>query len=221
MSTLTISPTVETLADVIARLGDIPPNRILMQPPPGTATPADLLRLLDGHPKRLCELVEGVLVEKAMGNEESRLSARLIQTLLNHLDEHDLGTVSGGDGPIAFADGLIRLPDVSFIPYSAIPEGADPRTPLPDWIPALAVEILSKSNTRREIERKRGEYFAAGTQLVWVVDPRKRIVDVFTSPDVHITRSDGDMLDGGDVLPGFTLDVSDWFNRALQVKGQS
>jgi len=110
---------------------------------------------------------------------------------------------------------------VSFIPYSAIPEGADPRTPLPDWIPALAVEILSKSNTRREIERKRGEYFAAGTQLVWVVDPRKRMVEVFTSVEDHVILSDGDTLDGGEVLPGFTLDVTDWFNRALQVKGQS
>jgi len=81
MSTLTISPPVETLADVIVRLGDIPPDRILMQPPPGTATPDDLLRLLGGHPKRLCYLVEGVLVEKAFGNYESRLSVRLAQNL--------------------------------------------------------------------------------------------------------------------------------------------
>jgi Uma2 family endonuclease len=221
MSTTTLAPPVETLADVMHRLGDIPLDRILMTPPPGSATPRDLLRLLEGEPKRLCELVEGVLVEKAMGNEESRLAMRLGYLLFAYLDEHDVGTVSGGDGPIAFGEGLIRLPDVSFIPYWAIPEGADPRTPMPDWIPALAVEILSKGNTRREIERKRREYFAAGTQLVWVVEPRKRCVEVYTSPDEHVTLSDGDTLDGGAVLPGFALDVTQWFDRALKVKGES
>lgn len=218
MSPLTIAPPTETLADVVKRLGDVPLDRILMHPPPGTATREDLLRVLEGRPKRLCELVDGVLVEKAVGNEESRLAMRLGQALLNYLDTNDLGTVSGGDGAITFADGLIRLPDVSFIPYSAIPPEADPRTPMPDWIPALAVEVLSLSNTRREIERKRGEYFAAGTALVWIVDPRQRTVEVYQSPTEYVTLSDGDTLDGGDVLPGFTLDATDWFDRSHKVK---
>lgn len=214
-------PQTETLADLVDRLGDIPLDRILAHPPPGTATPDDLLRLQEGEPKRLCELVEGVLVEKAMGLEESRLAMRLGQYLLNYLDQTNLGTVCGADGPITFDVGLIRLPDVSYIPFDAIPEGADPHTPMPDWIPALAVEVISKSNTRREIERKRGEYFAAGTHMVWVVDPKKRTVDVYTAPDVCVTRNDGDTLDAPEILPGFALDVTEWFDRALQVKGKS
>lgn len=221
MSTILAPPETETLADVVRRLGDIPLQRILIRPPLGTATPADLLRRLEREPKRLCELVEGVLVEKAMGQEESRLAAKLIQCLLNYLDQNDVGTIAGADGPITLETGLIRLPDVSFIPYEAIPEGADPHTPMPDWVPALVVEVLSKSNTRREIQRKRAEYFDAGVELVWVVDPKRRTVDVYTSPSSRVTLTDTDTLDGGAVLPGFSMSLADWFDWALKVKRES
>src|SRR5437588_66928 len=72
----------------------------------------------------------------------------------------------------------------------------------------LAGEVLSPSNTRAEIARKRREYFAAGTRLAWIVDPKTRTVEVYTSaekPDV-ILSEDG-TLTGGDVLPGFTLEL--------------
>jgi Uma2 family endonuclease len=221
MATVLSPPETETLADVVERLGNIPLDRILTHPPIGTAAPEDLLRLLEGRPKRLCELVEGVLVEKPAGHEESRLAMRLGQFLLNYLDQNDIGTIAGADGPVTFDVGLIRLPDVSFIPYDAIPECADPHEPMPDWIPALAVEILSKSNTPREIERKRREYFGAGVQLVWVVDPKQRSVDVYTAPDSKVTVTDGATLGGGDVLPGFTMSLKDWFDWALKVKRES
>src|SRR5256885_666916 len=63
-----------TVADLVHELGDIPANRILLQPAPGTATEADLLRALDGANKVLCELVNGTLVEKPMGFQESRIA---------------------------------------------------------------------------------------------------------------------------------------------------
>ena len=66
----------ETLADLLSQLGHVPLNRIRMFPPPGTATVEDVARLCDREPKRLCELVDGVLVEKDMGFEESRLLYR-------------------------------------------------------------------------------------------------------------------------------------------------
>src|SRR2546421_188787 len=67
-----------TLADLQDRLGHIPEERILMDPPPGTATEQDVI-YLDDHEDRICELVEGVLVEKPMGFEESSLAAMIIQ----------------------------------------------------------------------------------------------------------------------------------------------
>ena len=77
-----------TLADLMDRIGNVPLNRVRLHPSPGTATVEDVLRLCDREPKCLCELVDGVLVEKAIGHYESRLAARLIHSLQNYLDEY-------------------------------------------------------------------------------------------------------------------------------------
>ena len=68
---LKLKPRVDTVADLLHRLGDIPPERILMRPPPGTATEKDVIESLEAPRKRICELVEGVLVEKPMGAGEA------------------------------------------------------------------------------------------------------------------------------------------------------
>ena len=75
------------------------------------------------------------------------------------------------------------------------------------------MEVLSESNTPKEMERKLHEYFAAGVRLVWYVDPEKRIVEVFTRPDQSTRLTEKDTLDGGDVLPGFQLSVASLFSR--------
>ncbi len=208
----------ETLADLVERLGDVPLHRIRMHPYPGTATVKDVIRLCDREPKRLCELIDGVLVEKAMGHEESRLAARLIHVLGNYLDEHDLGIVSGADGPHQILSDQVRFPDVAFIGYERIPAGANPHTSVPDWIPSLAVEVISESNTKKEMARKLKDYFDAGVALVWYVDPPTRTVRVYHSPESVVTLTDADELDGETVLPGFRLAIGDWFDRALRVR---
>jgi hypothetical protein len=78
MVTATAPP--ETVADLLARLGGIPPERIRMQPPPGLATEADVLAALAAPRKRLCELIDGVLVEKAMGFTEAVLAGAMIDS---------------------------------------------------------------------------------------------------------------------------------------------
>ena len=215
MATATLPPA--TLAELLERIGDVAPDRIRLQPPPGTATPADVLALADGEPKRLCELVEGVLVEKAMGHQESRIAMILGQLILNYLQEHDLGIVTGADGPHHLDDQLVRFPDVAFIPYDNIPTDADPETPMPDWVPALAVEVFSRANTKSEMDRKRQDYFDAGVRLVWYVDPKRRTISVYTSPDEVTVLTEDDTLDGADVLPGFQLSIRDWLDRASRL----
>ena len=79
------------------------------------------------------------------------------------------------------------------------------------FAPDLAVEVLSPSNTVSEIDEKIALYFAAGARMVWIVKPKQRTVSVYTSPfDVRILR-EGDTLDGGDVLPGFSYELSKLF----------
>jgi len=216
MSTAALSPP-KNLAELLERIGDVPLDRIRLQPPPGTATPEDALRITECE--RPCELVDGVLVEKAMGHQESRLAAWLLAALATYLTEHDLGIVAGADGTTLFDDDLVRMPDVAFVPYENIPADADPDTPMPDWIPALAIEVISRGNTKREIERKLRDYFTAGVKLVWCVYPKTRTVRVYTAMDQSIELTDADSLDGGAVLPGFTLPIGPLFDRAANIRG--
>jgi Uma2 family endonuclease len=215
ITSVTARPTIETLADLLERLGGVPPERIRLHPAPGTATEADLLVDPLGQ-KRNCELVDGVLVEKPMGYYESLLAMILIQWLRNFLDESDLGITLGEAGPLRLAPGLVRLPDVSFISWDRFPNRELPAEPILDMAPDLAVEILSESNTEAEMERKLHEYFTAGAQLAWYVDPEQRTVHVYTSPTDVLVLSEEDVLDGGTVLPGFQISIRDWFTRAGQ-----
>jgi Uma2 family endonuclease len=209
---------LETLADLMDRLGNVPLERIRLHPFPGTATVADVARLCDREPKCLCELVDGVLVEKVVGHQESRLAIRLAQALQNYLDTNDLGIVSGSDGPHQILADQVRFPDVAFIAYNRIPEQADPATKVPNWIPNLAVEILSAGNTRAEMSRKLRDYFDAGVELVWYVDPSDRTVRVYRSAEVVTILTEADWLDGERLLPGFRLNIRDWFERATRVR---
>jgi Uma2 family endonuclease len=198
------------LGELLEQLGDISPRRVLLRPPPGTATEKDLRKLLD-HSDKLYELVDGVLVEKVMGYGESCLGADLIRLLGVFLDQHDLGDLAGADASMRLMPRLVRLPDVSFVRWEKLPGRKRPTQPIPDLVPDLAIEVLSEGNTRGEMSRR--EYFVSGVELVWLVDPAKRIVTVYTSPDEGTVFTESDTLDGGKVLPGLSLPVKRIFER--------
>jgi Uma2 family endonuclease len=209
-TTETTGQAVETVADLLERLGDIPPERVWVRPAPGTATEVDVLAAGD-HLDRLCELVDGTLVEKAMGLRESLLAVAIASLLRAFIDPRNLGIVTGSDGTMRLFPGLVRMPDVAFSSWDRFPDRKVPKVPIPDLAPDLAVEVLSESNTPKEMARKRQEYFAAGTRLVWEVDPKARQVSVFTAPEARTVFREGQALDGGDVLPGFALPLADLF----------
>lgn len=206
------SPTAapQTLADLLEQLGDISPRRVMLRPAPGTATEQDVIDIR-ARDKRLCELIDGVLVEKAMGFTESTLAALLTYFLVGFVREHDLGIVASADGMLRLAPGLVRIPDVSFVSWDRLPGRRIPPEPIPALVPDLAVEVLSKSNTAREMTRKLDDYFAAGVRLVWYIDPKRRTVEVYTAPDQMTVLEEHEPLTGGTVLPGFTLPLSDLF----------
>jgi Uma2 family endonuclease len=205
-------PQDATLADALKQLGGVSPRRVRMNPAPGTATERDLLAVLD-HGHRLCELVDRTLVEKPMGFRESYLAGELIRLLGNFVVEHDLGLVAAPDATLRLMPGLVRLPDASFISWQQLPTRQCPSEPIASLVPELAVEVLSDSNTRGEMQRKLKEYFLAGSQLVWLVDPDARIVDAYTAPDQFVRLCEEDALDGGAVLPGFRLPLHHLFAR--------
>jgi Uma2 family endonuclease len=182
-----------------------------MNPSPGTATEEDVLSLLEAPRKRLCELIDGVLVEKCMGFRESRLAVILIRLLDTFVTTHRLGVVTAPDGTIRLWEGRVRIPDVAFISWENLPGKRLPTEPIPELAPDLAIEILSQNNTPAEMALKRLEYFTAGVRRVWEVDPHRRTVRVFSSPKEYTEYSEADNLDGAPVLPGFTLKLADLF----------
>ncbi len=199
-----------TLADLAERFGPLPFSRILQDPAPGTATQKDVLALL--RKDRLCELVDGVLVEKVMGFEESVLAGQIIVLLGTFVRSRRLGVIAAPDGLMRLAKGLVRIPDVSFVSRSRLPQGKVPREPIPDLVPNLAVEVLSEGNTDQEMSRKLQDYFDTGVELVWFFDPSNRTVKVFTSPERYKVLKGSQMLTGGTVLRGFKVRLTEIFS---------
>lgn len=210
---------LQTVADLLERLGDVPPHRVRMKPYPGTATEQDVIAAEAATDKRLCELIDGTLVEKDMGQYESRLAIVLAYFIETYLDTHDLGVCFGEAAMLRIVPGRVRLPDVSFVSWDKLPNHELPAEPIADLVPDLAVEVLSASNTRREMENKRREYFQGGAQLVWEIDPSTRTARMYTSPDQFQEVDLNGSLIGGDVLPGFTLPLSQLFDRAGRQRG--
>jgi Uma2 family endonuclease len=206
-----------TMQDLLDQLGGIAPERVRLQPTPGTARQKDLLDARRGgsEPARL-ELVDGVLVEKLpMGWFESILASVLAGRIRAYLDQDNVGVVSsGGDGYLKLKPNMIRVPDVAVVLWERIPGRKSPRTPCPELVPDLVVEVLSKGNTKREIERKQRDFFAHGSRLFWVVDPRKQTVTVHRADGTRQVLGADDNVSGEQVLPGFQLSIREWFQVA-------
>jgi Uma2 family endonuclease len=177
------------------------------------ATERDLLLLMGSRRKHLCELIDGVLVEKPPGFRESVLAGCIGSFLLAHVRPRNLGLVASANGAIRLWPGRVRIPDVSYFGWDRIPGRRIPSEPIPDLVPDLAVEVLSEGNTVKEMELKRDDYFRAGVRLYWEVDPVNRIVMVYTAPDSWNVRRATDCLDGGEVLPGFSISLIELFGE--------
>lgn len=203
----TFHPPVKTIADLLRRLGDIPPDRVRFDTVPGTANVADLLK--PGNEG--CELVEGTLVEKPVGQEESFLAMSLGMLINQFVTARNLGYVTGEQGLYELPGGPVRGPDISFTSWDRLPGRRRPTEPIPLGGPDLVVEVLSPSNTPREMARKRDEYFRGGVRLVWEIDPRQRTVRVYTAADQFRDLTAADTLAGDPVLPGFILPLAQLF----------
>ena len=200
-----------SLADLLEHLGGIPAERIRLRPQPGTATEQDVIEA-ERH-DHLCELIDGTLVEKAMGWRESRVAHLLGHLLEDFLEEHDWGVVTGADGTVKLMPGQVRIPDVAFFSWDRFPNRRLPEEPIPNLAPDLAIEVLSRGNTEGEMRRKLRDYFAAGVRLVWYIDPQSRNTRVHTAVDQTTVIGEDQPISGGEVLPGFQVTLRDLLLR--------
>ena len=198
-------------SDILADLGNIPAQRVRTEPRPGSATIDDLLRV-NGQ-GGMCELVDGVLVDKAMGWRESLIASLVCELLRQFLRTHDLGLVAGPDGFIRILKSQVRGPDVTFVSWDRLPGGKVPQERVPELVPDLAIDVLSEGNTYGEMARKRREYFHAGVRQVWMIDLDYRTVAVYSDITQYELLDETQTLSGGDILPGLEIPLSELFGE--------
>ncbi len=164
--------------------------------------------------KRL-ELIDGVIVEMASSSQKNTVIAgRFIYFLNAFVIPRDLGYVTGPDGGYTISERNAFQPDAAFISKDRHPILEGVEFPI---APDLAVEVISPSESSNDVLKKVQRYIGAGTHYVWTVYPEDQEVYVWMRAEdggLHMQPfSIADTLDGGEVLPGFKLKVSEIFPK--------
>jgi Uma2 family endonuclease len=158
---------------------------------------------------RLFEYIGGEVVEVVSNQRSSAIAYRIGGALSAYLQQHEIGFLTGADGGYMIG-GERYIPDIAFVSQARQAEPTEEAySPIP---PDLVVEVLSPSNSEKDIRVKVVNYLSAGA-VVWVVDPEWKVVEVYTPNQVvKKVRLDG-LLEGGNLLPGFKLAVKDIFKE--------
>ena len=201
-------PTTFNLAELLHELGDIDADRIVWDIEPGTATIDDMQD--DAFP--MCELIDGTIVRKTMGREESIFTMWLGGYFTTYLRSHPIGHISGPDALVQLFPTTARAADIAFTSRSQYINGVRENSAVATIVPVFMVEVHSLSNRPGAIRRKRIEYFKAGVLLVWEIDPRRRTIEVFTAIDEMETLTDIDTIDAGTIMPGFSIELAELFS---------
>jgi Uma2 family endonuclease len=181
--------------------------------PSSSISDADLVRLSGDGRKH--ELVDGELRVSPAGGRHGQVTVELLVRLHLHVCAAHLGVVldsSTGFRLASRATGRydVRSPDISFVATGRLPDDVAP-SGFVELAPDLAVEVLSRDDRRRDVLEKIGEFLDAGTRLVWVVDPASRTAAVYRSTTDVSQLGPDDLLDGADVLPGFSCRLRELF----------
>lgn len=162
------------------------------------------------------ELVDGelIMMMSPAGWVHGHLVSTIVGILEAYVREKKLGMAfSEQTGFILTRNpDTVRAPDAAYVREERIPNERSLTEYFPG-APDLAVEVLSPSNRASTMKRKIAQYFAAGTRLVWVVDPMAKTITVHAPARDPVALCKGDALDGADVLPGFRYNISQLFAR--------
>ncbi len=169
--------------------------------------------LLDLSADGFCgELIRGELVEEMPpGFRHGKIVLKLGALLLAFVEPRRLGTLVSDSGVwLERNPDTVRGPDLAFFRSESVPLDTD----IPgyaDVVPDLVVEVHSPNDRRWQLHDKAHMWLYYGAEVVWVVLPERRSVDVYRSGQNTIRLSGGDVLDGLDVLPGFRCQLIDIF----------
>jgi Uma2 family endonuclease len=176
-----------------------------------TTTADDLLRMRDDGFRY--EIVRGELRKMSPGrHKHGRIAGNITASLGPHVVANQLGRVYVADTGFLIASNpdTVRAPDVAFVSQKRLDKAGDVDGYWPG-APDLLVEVISPGDTYTEVEEKVFEWLEAGARMIVVVNPRKRAVTVYRSLTDIVVLMEDDMLDGGDVVPGWTMAMKDIF----------
>jgi Uma2 family endonuclease len=159
------------------------------------------------------ELVRGELRRMTpAGSEHGRIAVRITWRLARHVEENRLGTVYAAETGFRLSTDpdTVRAPDVAFVSRDRVEAVGEVEEFWPE-APQLAVEVISPGDSYADVEEKVFDWLDAGTKMVVVINPRQRSATVYKSPTDITALAEADVLDGGDVVPGFELAVREIF----------
>ena len=188
------------------------PPPIQSKPKPALITAEEFMQMDSEGVKG--ELIRGVICETmSAGGEHGEVAANIIRHLGNHVSPRRLGRVAGTDAGVLLerAPDTVREPDVMYISAARMPLAVRVRTYY-EVIPNIAVEVKSPTDSRRETHDKARMWHSHAVPLVWAAYPETRTIDVHRADGSIITLTDADTLDGGEILPGFSVAVSEIFD---------
>ena len=168
-------------------------------------TDEELMQLPDHGYKY--EYIEGELEVSPAGMLHESIGVKLISELQEFVKKFGFGRIYGSSVGYRMKSGNVLSPDVSFVRKSRLPEGKSPEG-FGHFAPDLAVEILSPSDNLNKVEKKVSEYFENGSELVWVINPKRRITNVYISTANITVLQENDELSGDKVLPRFSCRLS-------------
>lgn len=160
------------------------------------------------------ELIKGELIKVSPppGHEHGLVAMNIAGPLFEYVKTNNLGNVYAAEtGYLLEQDpDTVRAADVSFVSRERI-EKAKPVEGYWKGAPDLAVEVISPGDTVGRIEGKIAEWLESGTRMLWVVSPKMRTVTAYHSLTEIVISTEKDMLDGGNVVPGFKISIAEIF----------
>ena len=172
-------------------------------------TAAELEQMPDDDSVRT-ELDEGELITMPpAGHEHGGVEAEIIGILRDYVKRHRLGKIYGSSAGYRLKHDTVREPDISFVRTDRI--ASITRKGFANGAPDLAVEIISPSDSIRQLMRKVKQYFAAGTHTVWIVYPDDEEVQVLEASGADRWLKKDDIIDAPALLPGFSVPISQFF----------